>query len=81
MLEGRFVITFKHRVSRLSEDDLDKFFFPHTEENREAAIVDLPFARIVIHRHGGKVDLRREAGNVLVMTIELPTGPLAEQEN
>jgi PAS domain S-box-containing protein len=81
LLEDRFMITFKHRVSRLSEDDLDKFFFPHTEEDREAAVLDLPFARIIIHRHGGKIDLRREAENVLVMTIELPTGPLAEQEN
>ena len=81
MLEDRFTITFKHKVSRLSEDDLDKFFFPHTEENREASVLDLPFARIVIHRHGGRVDLRKEGENVLVMTIELPTGPLAEQEN
>jgi signal transduction histidine kinase len=81
MLEERFTITFKHRVSRLSEDDLDKFFFPHTEEDRAAAVLDLPFARIIIHRHGGKVDLRREAGNVLVVTIELPAGLLAEHEN
>ena len=50
------------------------------EEDREAALLDLPFARIIIHRHGGKVDLRREAENELVMTIELPTRPLAEKE-
>jgi PAS domain S-box-containing protein len=68
----RLVIMFRHKVSHLSDDDLDKFFFPHVEEERESTVLDLPFAKIILHRHGGRVDLVREEGNVLVMTVELP---------
>jgi len=74
----RAVIRLRHKVQRLSEDDLDKFFFPHIEEAREWTIVDLPLSRIVIHRHGGKVDLSREGENTLVLKIELPDKPLGK---
>ena len=71
-LGDRFVVTLRHKVRRLSEDDLDRFFFPHIEDESEWTVMDLPFAKIVIHRHGGKVDLIREGENMLVMRIELP---------
>jgi PAS domain S-box-containing protein len=74
----RAVVHLRHKVHRLSEDDLDKFFFPHIEETREWTVVDLPLARIVIHRHGGKVDLFREGENTLVLRIELPQKPSAK---
>jgi PAS domain S-box-containing protein len=75
-LGDRAVIRLRHKVHRLSEDDLDKFFFPHIEETKEWTIVDLPLSRIVIHRHGGKVDLSREGENTLVLKIELMEKPL-----
>ncbi|MBW1721348.1 MAG: PAS domain S-box protein [Deltaproteobacteria bacterium] len=68
----RLFITLKHRVHRLSEDDLEKFFFPHIDQERERSVPDLPFARIVIHRHGGTVNLEREGKWVLIMRIEFP---------
>jgi len=71
----RVVVLLRHRVHRLSEDDLDKFFFPHIEKTREWTVVDLPLSRIVIHRHGGKVDLFKEGENTLVLRIELPEKP------
>jgi nitrogen-specific signal transduction histidine kinase len=74
----RAVVRLRHKVHRLSEDDLDKFFFPHIEETKEWTVVDLPLSRIVIHRHGGKVDLSREGENTLVLKIELPEKPLGK---
>jgi signal transduction histidine kinase len=74
-LGDRVVIQLQHKVHRLSEDDLDKFFFPHIEETREWTVVGLPLSRIIIHRHGGKVDLLREGENKLVLRIELPEKP------
>lgn len=71
-LGDRVVITISHKVHRLSEDDLDKFFFPHIEEDMPWEILDLPLSKIVIHRHGGKVDLIREGHNVITLRIELP---------
>jgi PAS domain S-box-containing protein len=68
----RVVVTITHKVHRLSEDDLDKFFFPHIEEKMSWESLDLPLSKIIIHRHGGKVDLVRDESNVLTLRIELP---------
>ena len=72
-LGDRFVVTLRHKVERLSKDELDRFFFPHIESETEWTVMDLPFSKIVIHRHGGKVDLIQEGENMLVMRIDLPT--------
>ena len=71
-LDDRLLITIRHRVRRLSEDDLEKFFFPHIEREEEWTILDLPLSKIIIHRHGGKVDLSREKDNILIMKMEFP---------
>jgi len=68
----RVIVILKHKLERLSADDLEKFFFPHIENDSEWRIMDLPFSKIIIHRHGGKVDLAQEQGNTLVLRIELP---------
>ena len=70
--DDRLLITIRHKVSRLSEDDLEKFFFPHIEREEEWTILDLPLSKIIIHRHGGKVDLSRKKGNILIMKMEFP---------
>jgi PAS domain S-box-containing protein len=70
-LGDRVIIHLRHKVRRLTEDDVDKFFFPHIEETGEETIMDLPLSRIVIHRHGGKVDLLKDGENAVVLKIEL----------
>jgi len=75
LLGDRVVVHIRHKVHRLSEDDLDRFFFPHIEETKERTVVDLPLSRIVIHRHGGKVDLFQEGENTVVLRIEFPVKP------
>jgi PAS domain S-box-containing protein len=71
-LGDRVVISISHKVRRLSQDDLEKFFFPHIEEEMGWEILDLPLSRIIIHRHGGKLDLIQEGDNELTLRIELP---------
>ncbi len=69
----RIIVTVKHRVHNFSEDDLEKFFFPHMEEDsRGEILMDLPLSRIIIHRHGGTIDINLEKDNILVIRIELP---------
>ncbi|MFC1819818.1 cache domain-containing protein [Thermodesulfobacteriota bacterium] len=70
--EEHIAIIIIHRVDRLSEDDLEKFFFPHIERVTKWNIQDLPLSKIIIHRHGGIVNLTREGGNILKMRIEFP---------
>ena len=76
--DGRIVVTITHRVDRMSVDDMEKFFFPHIEQDMEKSVLDLPLAKIVIHRHGGRVDLIREEENLLVMKIDFPITPNQE---
>ncbi|MFC1862676.1 cache domain-containing protein [Thermodesulfobacteriota bacterium] len=70
--EGLITIQLIHKMDRISEDDLEKFFFPHIERNAQWAIMDLPLSRIIIHRHGGKVEIGSEEDKTLFMKIEFP---------
>ena len=65
------MITIRHNAKGLANEDLSQFFYPRFTGNAETTIHDLPLARIVIHRHNGKVDVFREGENV-VLKIELP---------
>ncbi len=76
--EGEHVsIYMTFRGERVSEEDLDQFFFPHLEQNPEESVLDLPLSKIIIHRHGGRVEVFRE-GDLLITEIELPVRPMAE---
>ena len=48
------VITIRHNAKGLASEDLSQFFYPRFTGNAETTIHDLPLARVVIHRHGGK---------------------------
>ena len=63
--------TIRHSAKGLANEDLSQFFYPRFTGNAETTIHDLPLAKIVIHRHNGKVDVFREGENV-VLQIELP---------
>ncbi len=65
------------RGERVSEEDLSQFFFPHLEQNPEESVLDLPLSKIIIHRHGGRIEVFRE-GDLLITEIELPLRPMAE---
>ena len=71
-VDDQIVVTFRHNVPHLSDDDLEQFFYPHLEEKEEWTILELPLSKIIIHRHGGKVVVFRKKDNVLEMKIEFP---------
>ena len=70
--EGNNVVaTIRHDAKGLASEDLTQFFFPRFTGKAETTIHDLPLAKVVIHRHGGKVDVFRD-GKDVVLRIELP---------
>jgi len=71
-LEDQILITLTHRVDRVTARDMDKFFFPHVEHEMDESLLDLPLSKIIIHRHGGKIDLIKEDGDILILKIKLP---------
>ncbi len=68
------IITIRHDAKGLGNEDLSQFFYPRFTGKAETTIHDLPLARVIIHRHGGKVDVLRDGGN-LILRIELPITP------
>jgi PAS domain S-box-containing protein len=65
----------RHRSDAMTDEDLEQFFFPHFIGGADADLLDLPLSRIIIHRHGGKVDVSREEKEIIVLQIELPLRP------
>jgi len=64
-------IMIRYRAEGLAEDDLEQFFFPRFTGKDESVVHALPLTKIIIHRHGGKVDVSRQREDV-VLKIELP---------
>ena len=65
------LITIHYRAEKLAEDDVEQFFFPRFTGKDESVVHELPLTKIIIHRHGGKIDVFRE-GEEVVLKIELP---------
>ena len=70
--DGYVVIIIKHKMEGLSHEDIEQFFFPRMIGKTRLNIQNLPLSKIIIHRHGGKIDISREKGKVIVLRIELP---------
>jgi len=71
--DDKVIVEISHRLEHLSDDDIEQFFFPHIEQNIEESVLDLPISKIIIHRHGGKIDLIKGENNMLSIFIEFPT--------
>jgi nitrogen-specific signal transduction histidine kinase len=74
--QDNVLITIRYKAERLAEDDLEQFFFPRFTGKDEAVVYDLPLSKVIIHRHGGKIDVFRK-GEDVVLKIELPVAPHA----
>ena len=64
-------IVIRHKAEKLGDEDVEQFFFPRLTAECDTAVQGLPLSKIIIHRHGGKIDAFREQ-NDLVLKIELP---------
>ena len=65
------VIIIRHRVEAFSEDDLDQFFLPRFTSRAGYPILELPLSKVIIHRHGGKIDVSLN-NKIIEIRTELP---------
>jgi PAS domain S-box-containing protein len=65
-------LTIQHPAAGLADDDLDQFFLPRFAGKAGPSVLDLPLAKIIIHRHGGKIDVSWEGERKLALRVELP---------
>jgi nitrogen-specific signal transduction histidine kinase len=66
-----FVIL-RHKSDRMGDEDVEQFFFPRVTAECDTVVQGLPLSKIIIHRHGGKIDVSRERDDIF-LKIELPT--------
>ncbi len=57
---------------RISDDDLDDFFYPFTSRLDASLMIDLPLAKMIMHKHRGLIQLSRKDPQQLVLNISLP---------
>jgi PAS domain S-box-containing protein len=72
--EGYLEVVISHKAEALADEDLDQFFLPRVAGKGGAIVLDLPLSKIIVHRHGGKVDVRRGGGREIRISIQIPTG-------
>jgi PAS domain S-box-containing protein len=76
---GRYAqVILSYKLPHISDDDIEHFFYPFVVDypfakgQPDEAIMDVPMCRVIIHKHGGIINVRKENDNVVKITISLP---------
>jgi PAS domain S-box-containing protein len=71
-------VTLAYEVPYISDDDIEHFFYPFVIDYPfergvpDRDIMDVPICSVVIHKHGGLINVNKEDDNCVVITISLP---------
>jgi PAS domain S-box-containing protein len=57
---------------QLSDDDIEHFFYPFISQLDDPEALDLPIAKMIVHKHGGMIHLRQQRPYQLSLHISLP---------
>jgi nitrogen-specific signal transduction histidine kinase len=57
---------------QVSEDDIQHFFYPFMSREDPSKSLDLPLAKMIIHKHRGLIHLAQKHPDQLVLNISLP---------
>lgn len=60
------------KTTQISEDDIEHFFYPFTTRLDPFKTLDLPLAKMIIHKHQGLIQLKKKEGDQLSLNITLP---------
>jgi PAS domain S-box-containing protein len=77
---GMVVLTLTFQVPRITDDDLEHYFFPFTIDYSSvktaplSELADVSLPKIMIHKHGGKISVAKDEARRITITISLPTG-------
>jgi PAS domain S-box-containing protein len=77
--DGQVVIRLSYSGLHLAGDDMEHFFYPFVSEELDAADLELPMTKVVIHKHGGIINITREDDGQIMITITFtPVGQKAK---
>ncbi len=78
---GAAVVKLSYPALHLAGDDMDHFFYPFVGVELGEADLEVPLTKVVIHRHGGIIDIERDEQDLIVITITFaPMGQGPERE-
>jgi PAS domain S-box-containing protein len=72
---GKAVVRLSYPGLHLADDDMEHFFYPFVAEKLGEADLELPMTKVVIHKHGGIINLTRDDDSQITIAITLaPVG-------
>ncbi len=75
---GYAIVNLAYRVGYISDDDIEQFFYPFVVDYpfpkgvSGENIMDLPICTVLIHKHGGIINVNKEDDNLVRITVSLP---------
>lgn len=66
------LIVFRHHAEGISEEDLEQFFLPRLPFKESSRVLNLPLSRIIVNKHGGRIDVLQEEEAMIRITVALP---------
>lgn len=62
----------QYPVRNLSPEDVDHFFYPFTTSKVDYPAADLPMSKIIVHKHGGEIEVVQKPPGQISIRIALP---------
>jgi PAS domain S-box-containing protein len=66
---GAAVVQLSYPALHVADDDMEHFFYPFVSDKLGEADLQLPLTKVVIHKHGGVINITRDEENQVVITI------------
>lgn len=66
---GAAVVQLSYPALHVADDDMEHFFYPFVSDTLGEADLQLPLTKVVIHKHGGVINITRDEQNQVVITI------------
>lgn len=72
------IVSLAYKTPFISDDDIDHFFYPfvvdypYPEGTSPKPVMDVPICKVLIHKHGGIINVSKGKENTIKITISLP---------
>jgi signal transduction histidine kinase len=77
---GESVIRLSYPGIHLADDDMEHFFYPFVAEELGEADLELPMTKVVIHKHGGIINIvRDDSGQIMITITFAPVGQVGKK--
>jgi PAS domain S-box-containing protein len=67
--DGAAVVQLSYPALHVADDDMEHFFYPFVSDKLGEADLQVPLTKVVIHKHGGVINITRDEHNKVVITI------------